>query len=73
MSKAQRVLGQRLERELMKLPVGTWVAMTQRRIIATGDTPTAVYEAAQAAGVEVPILYQIPDPNTHWYFGTVAA
>lgn len=61
----------RLTRQLWKLPVGTWVAIDNDKIIATGQTPKEVYEASQVAGVEVPLLWQVPDPNVTHIFAAV--
>jgi len=51
-----------VQEELVKHP-GKWVALTRTAVIEIRDTSTEAYEAAIAAGVESPILYQVPDPR----------
>ena len=68
---AERVLSEALEEELMLHP-GRWVAMTRDRIIALGDSATEVYEAAQAAGEAVPILYYVPEAGIAQYYPVFA-
>lgn len=67
----ERVLSEDLETALLQHP-GRWVAMTNERIIAVGDSSTEVYEAAQAAGEAVPILWYVPESDTAWYFPVTA-
>jgi hypothetical protein len=73
MSRIEAVWSKRVLRQLWKLEPGKWVATTYNRIIAVGDTPTEVYQAAERDGVETPLLYQIPDPNVHWYFAAATS
>ncbi len=49
-----------VQKELLKYP-GKWAAMTSSEILAIRDTSTEAYRAALDAGVDSPILYQIPD------------
>lgn len=58
----ERVMSVELEAELQLHP-GKWVAAHDERIIAIGDTPSEVCEAAWAAGVETPLLLKVPEPG----------
>jgi hypothetical protein len=53
--------------ELLRHP-GRWVALTRSAVIAVRDTSTEAYDAARAAGVDSPILYQVPDTRTGYSY-----
>lgn len=57
-------------RDALRAHPGKWVALTQNptAILAVGDTPSEVYEAAQRAGVETPLLYQVPDNSSRSFY-----
>lgn len=56
-----------VQQELLKYP-GKWAAITRSEVLAIRDTSTEAYAAARAAGVESPILYQIPDNRTGYSY-----
>ena len=67
-----RTLARRLEKELWKHP-GKWVALSKSprasaydRLVAIGDSPKEVFDIAQKVGVEVPLLWKVPD-GRGWY------
>jgi hypothetical protein len=49
---------------------GRWVALTQNplALLAVGDSPREVYEAAERAGVQTPLLYQVPDDTVQTFY-----
>ena len=49
-----------MQKERLKDP-GKWAAMTSSEILAIRDTSTEAYRAAHDAGVDSPILNQIPE------------
>ena len=53
--------------ELVKHP-GMWAVMTRTAVIAIRDTPGDAYAAARAAGIDDPILYQIPDTRAGYSY-----
>lgn len=78
MAKSQRIVSRRVERELLKHPK-QWAALSSSRsgqpydrIIAFGPDPKTVFAAAEAAGVECPLLWYVPDPNISYYFAAGA-
>lgn len=56
-----------VQEELLRHP-GKWVALTRSAVIAIKDTSTEAYDAAVAAGVDSPILYQVPDTRTGYSY-----
>jgi hypothetical protein len=60
MTVAEHVLDPELERTLLEY-AGEWVAVTETRLLAHGDDPKAVIDAARRLGVEDPIVYRVPD------------
>lgn len=56
-----------VQAELMHHP-GKWVALTRSAIVAVGDDIPGVLEAASAAGVDSPILYQVPSGESTLFF-----
>jgi hypothetical protein len=56
-----------VQEELIKHP-GKWAAVTRSEVIAIRDTPADAYAAARLAGVESPILYQIPDTRAGYSY-----
>ncbi|MHB8892531.1 MAG: DUF5678 domain-containing protein [Candidatus Limnocylindrales bacterium] len=53
--------------ELLRYP-GKWVALTRSAVIAVRDTSTEAYDAARSAGIDSPILYQVPDTRTGYSY-----
>ena len=47
---------------------GRWVAATHTKVVAIGDTPTEVYEAAKSQGIDVPTVFQVPESGAVHYF-----
>lgn len=72
MSKVRHVLAPRLQRELWAYP-NRWVAITYDHLIAVGDSVTEVFQKARAAGVEVPIIYWVPDPKVSYYYPVISS
>lgn len=60
-------LDPQLQAELLKHP-GKWVAMTRSRIIAIDKRADVAYRAARDEGVELPILYRVPEEGTSYFF-----
>ena len=56
-----------LQEELLKHP-GKWAAITRSEVIAIRDTLMAASRAAREAGVDSPILYQIPDTRAGYSY-----
>lgn len=56
-----------LEHELLKYP-GKWTAVTETEVVAVGDTPREVLEAAIAKGVTKVTLHRVPDESNKAYF-----
>ena len=52
-----------VQEQLLQHP-GKWAALTASEVIAIRDTSTEAWAAAREAGVEAPILYQIPDTRS---------
>jgi hypothetical protein len=48
---------------------GQWVALKGDRLIAHGASAKEVYAAADAAGVEVPLVTRVDDPNAPPFAG----
>lgn len=48
---------------------GQWVALKGDRLIAHGATAKEVYAAADAAGVEMPLVTRVDDPNAPPFAG----
>lgn len=48
---------------------GRWVALSGERLIAHGASATEVYAAADAAGVETPLVTRVDDPNAPPFAG----
>lgn len=48
---------------------GQWVALKGDRLIAHGATAREVYAAADAAGVETPLVTRVDDPNAPPFAG----
>lgn len=46
---------------------GRWTAITRSEILAVGNTPTEVYEAAVALGHKTPWLWYVPKPGVSFY------
>lgn len=57
-------------REALKAYPGKWVALTTEpfAILAVVDTPSEAFAAAQRVGVEVPLLYRVPDEKSGAYY-----
>ena len=53
--------------ELVKHP-GKWASLTRSAIIAIRNTSTEAYAAAREAGIDEPILYQIPDTRAGYSY-----
>jgi hypothetical protein len=53
--------------ELLKHP-GKWVALTPSRVIVIRDNPGDAYRDARAAGIDDPILYQVPDTRAGYSY-----
>lgn len=70
--RARHVIEPALQEELLKHP-GKWVAMTRTKLIAVGDSPKEVIDAAEALGVRDTILHCVPEPGVGWFFATVTA
>lgn len=68
----ERVMTEELEQELMLHP-GKWTAITRDRLVAVGDTPKDVLDAAAADGVASPILYWVPLPGTVFVLSTMTS
>lgn len=75
MTVAERAIDQPLEHELdpelqteLQQYPGKWAAITRSVLIAVGDSPLEVLEAARDAGFEEPILHRIPDDSRTAYF-----
>lgn len=56
-----------VQEELIKHP-GKWAAFTRSEVIAIRDTAADAYAAARLAGIESPILYQIPDTRAGYSY-----
>jgi hypothetical protein len=48
---------------------GQWVALKGERLIARGASPKEVYAAADAAGVEMPLVTRVDDPTAPPFAG----
>jgi hypothetical protein len=57
-------------REALSAYPGKWVALNPApvAILAVEDTPAEAFQAAQRAGVETPLLYQVPDSTLRAYY-----
>ena len=56
-----------VQQELLKHP-GKWAAITRSEVLAIGNDPRKVVEAARRKGVTSPILYRIPDASTLYFY-----
>jgi hypothetical protein len=56
-----------VQEQLLQHP-GKWAALTASEVIAVRDSPTDALAAAREAGVETPILYQIPDTRSGYSY-----
>ena len=56
-----------VQEQLLTHP-GKWVALTRSEILAVADDPVVAYKAAQAKGVSSPILYQVPEAGSSFFF-----
>jgi hypothetical protein len=56
-----------VQEELLKHP-GKWAAITRSKVIAIRDTPAEAIDAAIKAGVDLPILYQVPDTHAGYSY-----
>lgn len=48
---------------------GQWVALKGDRLIARGSSAKEVYAAADAAGVDLPLVTRVDDPNSAPFAG----
>ncbi len=56
-----------VQAELLKHP-GKWVALTSTAIVAIRDSLDEAYTDARAAGVDEPIVYQVPDTRAGYSY-----
>ncbi len=57
-----------IQDQLTSYGPGTWVALTPTEIIAVGESASEAYDAARRAGIDDPILYEVPSVATGSYF-----
>lgn len=57
----------KLQEELLKHP-GKWVAITRSELLAVADLAEDAYRVAREKGVELPILYRVPDAATAYFY-----
>ena len=62
----EHVIEPALQEELWQ-HAGRWAAITRSEILAIGDTPAEVYEAAVALGHKTPWLWYVPKPGVSFY------
>jgi hypothetical protein len=63
----EREISTPVQQELLLHP-GKWAAITRTAVLAIGDDPEDVVEAARQQGVPEPILYRIPDAATLYFY-----
>jgi len=56
-----------LQAELAKY-AGRWVATTRTKVVAVGDSPQDVYREARDQGIDIPIVFRVPEAGQSYFF-----